>query len=388
MRYRHFSWIWGLLPLLILAAQCHASTPPIPATASEPALRIALLTPTSGELATVGRMMQNGVTMAIEELNSNSGVLGHRIEQVIYDTDCTFDSAQQATQQAIADGVTFIIGPLCSEAAIATAIVAEPSGALVIAPAATHSLVTVNQQGQTRPTLFRGSYTYALQGWAAARFAREVLKLNQAAVLVSFNDDYSSQLAQAFTRQFTAAGGKTVFQGDYSTDTADFLPLLASAREAGAELIYLPASAAVANRVAAQLQASEFTGGLTLVGSDTWDFDTLDLAATEGSYFPVHFAPDNQQPHIQNWIDAYKARFAVAPNALAAVSYDSAHLLANAIQQAGSFQPVDVARQLESDTFEGITGPITFDAQHNPLKPVPFVKVENGHITYITSVFP
>jgi branched-chain amino acid transport system substrate-binding protein len=388
MPYQHIFWLWVLLPLLMLATRCHPPTPPLPVTSSEPVIRIALLAPTGGELATVGRVMQNGVTMAFDELNSSGGVLGRRIEWATYDTDCTFDSAQQATQQAIAAGLMFMIGPLCSEAAIAAATVAEPAGALVIAPAATHPLVTINSQGQTRPTIFKGSYAYALQGQAAARFGREALKLSRTAVLVNPNDDYSTELAEAFAHQFTADGGRTVYQGDYAADTADFLTLLAAARQAGAELVYLPTSAAVANRVAGQLRASEFAGSLTLLGSDAWDFDALDVAAAEGSYFPVHFSPDSPQPHLQKWLDAYQARYAVAPNALAAVSYDSAYLLATAIRQADSFEPANVAQLLQRTTFEAITGPISFDAQHNPLKPAPFVKVQNGRIIYITSILP
>ena len=390
MRYQHIfarPWIWVLLSVLSLAAQCQASMPPLPTTPDEPTIPVALLTPNSGELATVGRTMQNGVEMAFDEVHS-SGISGHRFELVIYDAGCTFASARQATQQAINDGLKFIVGPLCSEAAIAGPIAAEQANVLIFAPAAAHPLVTVNPQGQTRPTIFRGSFSYDLQGQAAARFGRETLNLSRAAIFVNPADDYSSELVQAFTRQFTTAGGRIVYQSDYSPDTADFLASIMSAGQAGAELIYLPASVTIANRVAAQLQASEWADSLTLLGSDAWDFDSLDLAAAEGSYFPVHFSPDNPQPHVQSWIETYEARYATAPNALAAVSYDSAHLLAEAIRQAGSNEPAKVAQYLEGNVFDAITGPVSFDAHHNPLKPVPFVKVEKGHTIYITSVLP
>jgi len=82
--------------------------------------------------------MLNGATMAFEEWNSQGDVLGHRIEWVVYDTACQFDPAQQAIRQAIDASVEFIIGPLCSDAAVAAAEEAESAGLLMISPTATH----------------------------------------------------------------------------------------------------------------------------------------------------------------------------------------------------------------------------------------------------------
>ena len=126
------------LSLLVLASQCNNSaisappTPVLPATPTGPSLHIALLSPHSGELATFGRMARNGSIMAFEAWNQKGGILGQPITWSIYDTQCDFDTARAAAQQAIADGQTFIIGPVCSEAAIGAATITQDQKVLLI----------------------------------------------------------------------------------------------------------------------------------------------------------------------------------------------------------------------------------------------------------------
>jgi branched-chain amino acid transport system substrate-binding protein len=381
-------WELGLLltlSLLALIPQCNffgtaggSNLPPLPSPQNGPTLRVALLSPSSGELATFGRELRNGSVLAFDEWNSRRGVLGRRIEWTVYDADCTFDAARQVTQQAAADGFQFIIGPLCSEAAIAAAEVAAANGVLLVAPTATHPLVTVDGQGQTRATVFRASYAYPFQGRAAARFAVETLGKGRAALLLDPGDDYSAALGSAFAAEFTAQGGELVYQSTYTPAGTDFTSFLQAAADAGADMIYLPVPVAVVNRLAAQRQ--QFPQRLTLLGSDSWDAPELDLASVEGSYFTRHFFLDEHRPAIQAWADAYKASYAVAPDTLAVLGYDAAAILMKAIEQAGMLEVKRVAETLEQGRFEAVTGPISFNRQHNPVKPVPVVQVEEGEL--------
>jgi branched-chain amino acid transport system substrate-binding protein len=385
-----------MLPaLLLLAAQCNVDHPPMPGTSTTPTLRVAILSPTSGELAPGGQMMRNGVIMAFDEWNRRGGIKDHRFEWALYHTDCSFSSARQATQQAIDDGLEFIIGPICSEAAIAAATAATSAEVVILAPAATHPLVTIDRQGRTRPESFRVSYTYPLQGQAAAQLAHHTLDARQVALLYEAGSDYSNALSAAFTEQFVAEGGQIVYQAPISAGETKLTDILTNVIRSDATLIYLPASPAVANRVANQLidlgainrTLSSGRPGLALLGSDAWASEELDLVAVEGSYFPVHYSAQAKQPRVQNWRERYKSIFAVEPNTLAALGYDAANILATAIEQADSFEPNAVTRVLEQSSFHGATGQIKFDQFHDPLKPVPFVRVQNGRITLITSIF-
>ncbi len=391
---RPVGWLLPILTLIILAAQCNTPpTPVLPTPPTRPVVRIALLAPAEGDMATFGRMMRNGSIMAFDAWNEQGGLLGHHIEGAVYNTECQFDSAGQAIQQALDDGLTFIIGPLCSEAAIAAAQLAESEKVVMISPTATHPLVTVNHQGQTRSTIFRASYTYPLQGQAAARFAYERLKTDKAALFSHPGDDYATALSDAFAKQFSIQGGEIVYRASYTPGETDFKERLMAIRRAGAELIYLPAPVSVVNRVASQLKELDRSSSADasgtrpiLLGSDRWQSTELDLAATTGSYFTTHFVSEEPRPIVQSWTEVYQATYAVEPNTLAALGYDAAMMLMTAIEQAGTFETMAVVKSLEQETFRGVTGQIAFDGQHNPIKPVPVVRIEDGQITFFTSM--
>jgi branched-chain amino acid transport system substrate-binding protein len=389
---------WGLglllaLSLLGLIPQCNLAElmvknnyPPLPLPPTGPTLRVALLLPTTGELAPFGRAMRNGAILAFDQWNSHGGVLGQPIEWTIYEATCDFETAQQAAQQALSDGIQFMIGPLCSEAAIAAASVIEARAdtALLLAPTATHPLVTVAGPGQTRSTVFQASYGFTFQGRAVARFAFETLKARRAAILLNPGDDYSAALSSAFAAEFAGQGGKIVYQVTYTAADTDFTAALQATAAAKATVLYLPGAVPEVNRVAGQLNQLRSAGpaNLTLLGSDSWAGAELDLTATTGSYFPVHFFLEDQRPAVQQWAESYKASYAVAPDTLAALSYDAAALLMTAIQQTGAVEVKKVAQTLEQGRFEGVTGPIKFDSRHNPLKPVPIVQVKAGQLTF------
>lgn len=388
--------LWLALSLLLIAAQCSSAgvstpdnTPPLPTPPAGQAVRIALLSPTTGEMATFGRMLRDGSIMAFDEWNTQySGVLGQRLEWRVYDTPCDFEPARQATQQAVADGFHFLIGPLCSESAIAAALVAEENTALLMAPTATHPLVTVSGEGQTRPTVFRASFAWSLQGQAAARFAYENLKVRRVALFFDPRDDYSTTLTESFTQQFTQQGGEIVRRTPYGPGDTDLKPALQASQTAGAELLYLPAPVATVNRVNSQRRELGLAGrgGPIVLGSDSWESPELDLPAAEGAYFTVHFFLEDHRPETQRWADAYKATYATAPNTLATLGFDAATGVIAAIRQAKSVEVKKVAETLEQNHFDSVTGPITFDRHHNPLKPVPVVQVESGRVIFSTYV--
>ena len=96
----------------------------------------------------------------------------------------------------------------------------------------------------------------------------------------------------------------------------------------------------------------------------------------------------DERPLLQTWAETYKATYAIEPDTLAALSYEAATVLAVAIERAGTFEPVAVAKTLEQGSFEGITGRITFDDQHNPIKPVPIMYIDHERIVFSTAISP
>ncbi len=368
--------------LFLVAVQCSAPTPPLPArqAVGEP-VRVAVLTPMTGELATFGEMVRNGITLAFDEWNDQGGVNGQPIEWVLEDTRCDPLEAASAAKRAIDEhGAHFIVGGVCSEAAIPIARVAEERGALFIATTATHPLVTVDGADMTRPQVFRASFSYPYQGRAAALFALDDLNARRAALLTNPGDDFVRSLGDEFTDAFVAGGGEVVAAPTYLSRDSDFETIIAEVAEAAPDVLYVPDAYPVANRVGSQVR----TQGLDviLIGSELWNNGGLDLEALEGAYFTSHFSRQTPNPVAQAWAERYNSAFAVEPDTLAALGYDAAGLVALGIEESDSALPDEVARSLESIEFEGVTGRWRFDTQHNPLKPVVVLRIEGGDMYF------
>jgi len=229
------------------------------------------------------------------------------------------------------------------------------------------------------------------QGQATAQFGRETLAAKTAAIISNPADAYARTLADAFAQEFIGQGGEIIYRATYPPDgSTDFSEPLNASLELGAELIYLPVPVQVANQISGQLQTRDQTNTFALsnsrpvlLGSDSWDSPDLDAAATADNYFFTHFAASDSNPVSRNWAAAYRSTYAVEPDALAALGYDAAQLLLTAIQQAGTFEPVAVAKALEQGTFNGVTGKIKFDSNHDPTKPATIVHIKNGQKTVL-----
>jgi branched-chain amino acid transport system substrate-binding protein len=125
-----------------------------------------------------------------------------------------------------------------------------------------------------------------------------------------------------------------------------------------------------------------------LMGGDGWDSADLDLAAVDGGYYSTHYSRFDTRPIVQDWVANYEARFGSVPDALATLAYDAANLLIAAIESAGVDDPAVVKDALAAINYEAVSGRVTFDEFHNPIKSVAIVQVRDGEIQFVESVAP
>jgi branched-chain amino acid transport system substrate-binding protein len=339
----------------------------------------------TGELATFGETVRNGISLAFDEWSDQKGANSLPIEWILEDTRCDPLEARRAAERAVKQhGVRFIVGGVCSEAAIPIARIADERGVLFIAATATHPLVTVDGNGATRSLVFRAGYAYPYQGRAAARFALGELDARRAVVLTNPGDDFVRSLGDEFIETFVSGGGQVVAKPIYDPQNVDIDAMMAEIANTAPQVLYVPDAYPIANRVGSQVRAQGLD--VTLLGSEVWDSGALDLEALEGAYFTTHYSREAPSPMAKAWRERYLSAFAVEPDTLAALGYDAASLLASALQGAGTPLPNDVARRLERMEFEGVTGRWRFDARHNPIKPIVVARVEGGDVVYYDMV--
>jgi len=351
------------------------------------ALKIAVLAPLSGPVPTFGASTRDGALLAIDEWNAKGGVLGRKIQTIVEDSQCTPDPAVNAANKVIdQDKVHYIIGEVCSSASIPVSEIANAKKVIQISPTSTNPAVTVDSSGATKAYIFRACFTDALQGQVGADFAIQK-GFKTAFLMYDQSNDYVRGLSEFFEKEFTAKGGTIVGKETYTGKDTDFSAILAKVKSARPDVVYLPDYYNVVNLVTKQAKEKGLT--MPFMGGDGWDSSDLDSAAAEGGYFTNHYSPTDPRPEVQNFLKAYAAKYSgKVPDALATLAYDATNMMLQAIKNAGADNTDKVKDALAKIDFNGVSGRITFDAQHNPVKTVTIIKVTATGPQFETAVSP
>ncbi|MDY0018513.1 MAG: ABC transporter substrate-binding protein [Anaerolineae bacterium] len=379
MRTRYF---WFLLMILVLVA-----FPACGGGAGSGTVKIAILAPLSGDVATFGESTRNGAMMAVEEWNAKGGVLGKQIEVVVEDSQCSAEAAVSAANKVIdQDGVKFIIGEVCSSASIPISEVAMAKGIFQISPTSTNPSVTVDEAGKTKSTIFRACFIDPFQGTVGAKFALENLGAKTAAVFLDQGNDYVRGLAEFFRDAFEAGGGEVVVWETYTGEDQDFSAILTKVKDASPDVLYLPDYYSTVNLIAAQAREKGVTA--VMMGGDGWDSSDLDVTVVDGGYFTNHYSADDPRPVVQDFVKKYQEKYGSVPDALATLAYDAANILFQGMENAKSAEPAEVAKAVETGSFPVVSGDISYDASHNPVKAAAMLQVSGGNVIYIDTIAP
>jgi branched-chain amino acid transport system substrate-binding protein len=356
-------------------------------------LKIALLVPLSGPVPTFGVSTRDGALLAIEEWNAKGGVLGRTIVPVIEDSQCTADPAVNAANKVIdQDKVHYIVGEVCSSASIPVSEVVNKKNVVQISPTSTNPKVVRFEDGTVKPYTFVACFNDDTQGKAIAEFSMDTLKAKTAFIMYDQANDYVKGLAEYFEKYFTAAGGTIVGKETYTSKDTDFSTTLAKVADAKPDLVVLPDYYNIVNLVTKQAKEKGITA--TFIGGDGWDSPDLDSKAAAGGYFTNHYSPYEERPIVTNFVKKYGDKFKNAdgtpklPDALAALAYDATNMLLQAIKDTGKDDPVKVKDVLAKGKFDVVSGEVTFDAFHTPIKAVTVVEVREDRPYFLTKFVP
>ncbi|HUI69758.1 MAG TPA: ABC transporter substrate-binding protein [Spirochaetia bacterium] len=356
-------------------------------------LKVAVLAPLSGPVPTFGVSTRDGALLAIDEWNAKGGVLGLKITPIVEDSQCTPDPAVNAANKVInQDKVHYIVGEVCSKASIPMSEIANAAKVIQISPTSTNTAVTVDKNGATKPYIFRACFIDPFQGKVGATFAFNNLKAKKAFVMADQSNDYVKGLAEAFEATFTQLGGKIVGKENYTSTDTDFSAILAKVKSAKPDVVYLPDYYNVVNLATKQAKEKGITA--PFMGGDGWDSSDLDVKAADNGYYTNHYDPADPRPEVQNFLKAYGDKYKdasgkpIVPDALAALAYDATNLLLQGIQNAGADNTDKVKAALEGISFNAVSGKITFDAQHNPIKGAVIIHVKGGKKVFDSFVAP
>ena len=349
------------------------------------ATRIGFFAPMSGVQASFGMDAVNGAKLAIEEINLAGGVLGHPVNLIIKDTESQPEHTHVVVSELInTDKVAALVGEIATDRSLIAAPVAQASGIPMITPGATNEKVTA-----AGDYIFRACYTDTFQAAVMAKFARSI-DVEKAAVLFDASNPYGSGLMEAFKADFLQHGGTIVAEEFYRAGETDFTTQLNAIKEKNPDSIFLPSyytEAALIIRQARRLGIDA-----PFLGTDGWDsaeFLKVGGQAVNNCYFASHFSSEHASDKVKVFNDAYNAKFQSSPPPLAALTYDSIWLLADALKRSGSAEPAALRDAIAATRdFPGVTGSISFDQSRDPKKPGIVIRVQDGKFTYLETIEP
>ncbi|MDQ6765932.1 MAG: ABC transporter substrate-binding protein [Verrucomicrobiota bacterium] len=340
----------------------------------------------TGATASFGTASHNGVAMVIDAANSAGGVLGKKIKLITEDDQSKPGDAATAVRKLISrDHVVALIGEIASSRSLEAAPIAQQSKIPMVSPGSTNQNVT-----KVGDYIFRVCFIDPFQGTVMAKFTLNSLKKTKVAVLTDVRQDYSVGLAQYYKEYFTKNGGTIVSEQSYSSGDQDFKAQLTSIKAANPEAIFLPGYYNEVGLIARQARELGIT--VPIMGGDGWDSPTLTQiggAALENTFFSNHFSVEDQNPVIQNFVRDYRARYQKDPDGMAALGFDAAKVLLDAMTRAGSPEPAKVRDALASTVdFQGVTGKISIDPERNATKPAVVLAIKGGAFHYAETIAP
>jgi branched-chain amino acid transport system substrate-binding protein len=282
--------------------------------------------------------------------------------------------------------VVAILGEVASSRSLEAAPRAQESQIPMISPSSTNPKVT-----ETGDYIFRVCFIDPFQGGLLAGYAKRTLNASKVAILSDVSADYSIGLAKFFREAFVAGGGTIVSEQKYTRGDKDFKAQLTAIKAAQPEVIMVPGYYSEVGLIVAQ--ARQLGIKVPLIGGDGWEApQLLQLAGAEAlqnTYYSTHFSPESTEPLAQKFVAAYKARYNETPDAMAALGYDSAMVLADAIRRAGTTDGPKLRDALAATSgFQGATGATTLNELRNATKPAVIITVKEGRFQYVETISP
>ncbi|MGA3085634.1 MAG: ABC transporter substrate-binding protein [Thermodesulfobacteriota bacterium] len=363
-------------------------------------IKIGFNIPLTGDIPKVGEGSKYAGEMLKERINKAGGLkVGNRtysLEFIYQDNEAKAESATAAALKLIAqDKVLAIIGPQSSKQAIPAGEICDANKTVMISPWSTNPKTTLN-----RPWVFRACFLDPFQGPVLANFATKELKAKKAAVLYDIASDYPKGLAEFFKEAFEKMHGKgsvAAFE-TFTTKDRDFSAQLTKIIASKADILFTPQYYDEVPLIVKQ--AHELGWKKPILGSDSWgSAELMKLCGKDciGSFFSTHYAAAGAKEATKEFIDSYKAKYKYEPDDVAALTWDAARMLLQAIQNtkglSGNLGKDRLAirdQMAKINAFEGITGKMTFTGKSgDPIKCAVIVKISpEGTFTFYKSVCP
>uniref|UniRef100_A0A7C4PTT2 ABC transporter substrate-binding protein n=1 Tax=Anaerolinea thermolimosa TaxID=229919 RepID=A0A7C4PTT2_9CHLR len=369
---------------------------------SSKTIKIGFIAQMTGPDSYIGQAAKLALEDRIAEINEKGGIKGYKIELITYDSRSEVPDAVAAAKRLMdQDHVSAIIGPEWSGAAIPIASIADASKTPVIATTASNIKVTVDDNGNVHPFMFRVCFIDPYQGFAIADFAYKELGKRKAAFITDVSAAYSVGIQNYFEEHFTSLGGEVVAKEGYQANDQEFRAQISKVAESGADLLVVP-TATYRDIALIAKQADALGLKIQYLGVDGWVADELlSMAGKEldGAY--LSSGVTTESPEFKDYNAAFEKKHGMKATVYAYYALDALYAIeyaANSVlDQSPSADPGSEAFRLSLksalETMKDVpafTSKLTIEPDtHNPHnKPVVILQIKDGQWKIVKTYEP
>ncbi len=341
-------------------------------------IKIAVVGPMSGEHASMGEQLRRGAQAAVDEINSQGGLLGQRLELLVRDDVCDEKKAVTIAKELSEAGVVLVDGHLCSGTSIAASNIYHQHGIIQITPASTNPDFT----NRKLPNVFRTCGRDDMQGFVAADYIARNHK-NKPIAILHDSTVYSSGFARMTQHHLNKAGLQQRFVAKIEKGQTDFSAIL---NRMQTEKIRFVVFASYGNEAAAFLrQAREYQLKFRMLGGDAlMNKAFIEQAGRLADGVLITFPPDPSHDRRNQALTKRYLAQGYRPEAFTFYSYATVQIWSQAVKASQSTAMPAVAKTLKSHEFDSVLGKVRFN-QHGDISEPGFViyAFNRGEIDYL-----
>lgn len=375
-----------IISVTAAAAMVMSTVAPVSVFADDATFKIGGIGPVTGAAAIYGQAVKNATELAINEVNEDGGINGYQVEFKFEDDENDAEKTLNAYNALKDWGMNILVGTVTSTPCVAVANETAADNMFQLTPSGSATECVAN------PNVFRVCFSDPNQGTASAQYIGENKLANKVAVIYNSSDVYSSGIYQTFATEAANQGFEIVAAEAFTEDSkTDFSVQLQKAKEAGAELVFLPIYYTEASIILTQANTMGYDP--MFFGCDGMDgilgVENFDTSLAEDLMLLTPFVADAQDEKTQAFVSEYKEKFNDTPNQFAADTYDAMFIIKAAAEKAGVTPDMSVSDICEAMktamteiTFDGLTGEgMTWSADGEPAKAPKAMKIVDGAYT-------
>ncbi len=355
------------------------------AESEAPTFKIGGIGPMTGAAAAYGMGVMNGAQIAVDEINEAGGVNGVQLEFNPQDDEHDPEKSVNAYNTLKDWGMQLLLGSVTSAPCTAVKAEAVNDNMFLLTPSG--SAVECISDADNA---FRVCFSDPSQGTASAQYIGEHELATKVGVIYDSSDVYSSGIYATFKAEAENQPFEIVAEEAFTADSkTDFTVQIQKAKDAGAELVFLPFYYNEASLVFTQAAAMDYAP--LWFGVDGMDgiltaVEGFDTSLAEGVMLLTPFSADAEDDLTKNFVTKYQDLYGEVPNQFAADAYDGIYIMKAALEKAGATPDMDpsaicdaVKVAMTEISVDGLTGAgMTWNAEGEPSKSPKAVVIENG----------